>query len=328
MASCKKRAADAADAVDATIAAFGDQKRPRTSARPTFLFCKPNQQVMEVLSRIGRVVIFTDFKTWPNSMPNNIKKLQAAAISASTDGPVVLVGSSFGCRIVAGLLKQQGAAWRNSAVMVSYPLYGDNARSDRVAALREVRPDAALLLHSGSRDEYLDRRGWRGQDVPTGRAALEAVVTCNATYSIVDGVGHSSCGSRRAKDQLQAAIEKLLRDDTAPAVPATAPSAAEAEATRAARLRFFEPRVAAPAAAPVAPATAPAEPASTTPAAPDGEPTPAPPPAAPVAPPSIKKMKETIKRAGLGTADLLERPDVEGRYKEALARLLEVVEQT
>ena len=46
--------------------------------------------------------------------------------------------------------------------MVSYPLYGDNARSDRVAALREVNADAARLFHSGSRDEYLDRRGWRG----------------------------------------------------------------------------------------------------------------------------------------------------------------------
>ena len=78
MSGCKKRAADAAAAADATIAAFGDAKRPRTSSRPTFLFCKPNQQVVEVLSRIGRVVTFTDFKTWPNSMPNNIKKLHAA----------------------------------------------------------------------------------------------------------------------------------------------------------------------------------------------------------------------------------------------------------
>ena len=306
---CKKRAADAAAAADATIAAFGDQKRPRTSARPTFLFCKPNQQVVEVLSRIGRVVTFTDFKTLPNSMPNNIKKLQAAAINASQDGPVVLVGSSFGCRVVAGLLKQRGAAWRNSAVMVSYPLYGDNARSDRVAALREVNPDAALLFHSGSRDEYLDRRGWRGQDVPTGRAALEAVVSCNATYSIVDGVGHSSCGSRRAKDQLQAAIEKLLRDDDD--APAAAPSATDREAERAARLRFFEPRgAAAPAAVP--------------------PPAPAPPtaPAAPAPPPSIKEMKETIRKAGLATADLLERPHVEERYKKALARLAKVVDLT
>jgi pimeloyl-ACP methyl ester carboxylesterase len=311
MSSCKKRAADAAAAADATIAAFGDSKRPRTSSRPTFLFCKPNQQVVEVLSRIGRVCTFTDFKTWPNSMPNNIKKLQAAAINASQDGPVVLVGSSFGCRIVAGLLKTRGAAWRNSAVMVSYPLYGDNARSDRVAALREVNADAALLFHSGSRDEYLDRRGWRGQDVPTGRAALEAVVSCNATYSIVDGVGHSSCGSRRAKDQLQAAIEKLLRDDdAAPAAPA-APSATDREAERAARLRFFEPRgAAAPSAAP-APATAP-------PMA----------PAAPAPPPSIKEMKETIRKAGLATADLLERPHVEERYKKALARLAKVVDLT
>ena len=305
MSGCKKRAADAAAAADATIAAFGDAKRPRTSSRPTFLFCKPNQQVVEVLSRIGRVVTFTDFKTWPNSMPNNIQKLQAAAINASQDGPVVLVGSSFGCRVVAGLLKQRGAAWRNSAVMVSYPLYGDNARSDRVAALREVNADAKLLLHSGSRDEYLDRRGWRGQDVPTGRAALEAVVSCNATYSILDGVGHSSCGSRRAKDQLQAAIEKLLRDDdAAPAAPA--PSAADREAERAARLRFFEPRASAAAPAP-APAAA---------------------PAAPTEPPSIKEMKETIRKAGLATADLLERPHVEERYKKALARLAKVVDLT
>ena len=311
MSGCKKRAADAAAAADATIAAFGDAKRPRTSSRPTFLFCKPNQQVVEVLSRIGRVVTFTDFKTWPNSMPSNIKKLQAAAINASTDGPVVLVGSSFGCRVVAGLLKQRGAAWRNSAVMVSYPLYGDNARSDRVAALREVNADAKLLFHSGSRDEYLDRRGWRGQDVPTGRAALEAVVSCNATYSIVDGVGHSSCGSRRAKDQLQAAIEKLLRDDDNAAPAAPAPSATDREAERAARLRFFEPRgAAAPAAAP-APATAP-------PMA----------PAAPAPPPSIKEMKETIRKAGLATADLLERPHVEERYKKALARLAKVVDLT
>jgi len=307
---CKKRAADAAAEADATIAAFGDAKRPRTSSRPTFLFCKPNQQVVEVLSRLGRVVTFSDFKTWPNSMPNNIKKLQAAAINASQDGPVVLVGSSFGCRVVAGLLKTRGAAWRNSAVMVSYPLYGDNARSDRVAALREVNADAKLLFHSGSRDEYLDRRGWRGQDVPTGRAALEAVVSCNATYSIVDGVGHSSCGSRRAKDQLQAAIEKLLRDDdAAPAAPA--PSATDREAERAARLRFFEPRGAA------APAAAPA-------------PAPAPPmaPAAPAPPPSIKEMKETIRKSGLATADLLERPHVEERYKKALARLAKVVDLT
>jgi hypothetical protein len=313
MFTCKKRAADAVAEADATIAAFGDSKRPRTSSRPTFLFCKPNQQVVEVLSRIGRVVTFTDFKTWPNSMPNNIKKLQAAAINASQDGPVVLVGSSFGCRIVAGLLKTRGAAWRNSAVMVSYPLYGDNARSDRVAALREVNADAALLFHSGSRDEYLDRRGWRGQDVPTGRAALEAVVSCNATYSIVDGVGHSSCGSRRAKDQLQAAIVKLLADDdAAPAAPAAAPSAAAREAERAARLRFFEPRGAA-ASTPAPPAPVPALPTA---------------PAAPAPPPSIKEMKETIRKAGLATADLLERPHVEERYKKALARLAKVVDLT
>ena len=38
---------------------------------------------------------------------------------------------------------------------------------------------------------------------------------------------------------------------------------------------------------------------------------------------SIKQMKETIKEAGLSTADLLERPHVQARYTEAVARLAE-----
>ena len=45
-------------------------------------------------------------------------------------------------------------------------------------------------------------------------------------------------------------------------------------------------------------------------------------------PPSIKEMKETIRKAGLATADLLERPHVEERYKKALARLAKVVDLT
>ena len=44
--------------------------------------------------------------------------------------------------------------------------------------------------------------------------------------------------------------------------------------------------------------------------------------------PSIKEMKATITRAGLSTADLLERADVEERYKKALARLAKVVDLT
>lgn len=45
--------------------------------------------------------------------------------------------------------------------------------------------------------------------------------------------------------------------------------------------------------------------------------------ALPAASKSIKVMKETIRAAGLGVADLVERSDVEARYKQALARLEE-----
>ena len=38
---------------------------------------------------------------------------------------------------------------------------------------------------------------------------------------------------------------------------------------------------------------------------------------------SVKTMKETIRRAGLSTADMLEKRDIEARYKQALERLEE-----
>ena len=38
---------------------------------------------------------------------------------------------------------------------------------------------------------------------------------------------------------------------------------------------------------------------------------------------SIKQMKESIREAGLPTADLLERADIDARYAEAVARLAE-----
>ena len=37
--------------------------------------------------------------------------------------------------------------------------------------------------------------------------------------------------------------------------------------------------------------------------------------------PSVKKMKATIRKAGFGVADLVEKSDVVKRYQEALARL-------
>ena len=42
---------------------------------------------------------------------------------------------------------------------------------------------------------------------------------------------------------------------------------------------------------------------------------------------SIKEMKQAIREAGLGVADLLEKSDVEARYAEALARLAERAER-
>ena len=152
-------------------------------------------------------------------MPNNITKLEAAAIKASEHGPVVLVGTSFGCRVVAGLLAKRGAAWADRAILVSYPLYGDCAKApERVSAMTRVHAGAQLLFHSGSKDEFLDRSGWRGAGAPTGAAALKAVLAESGaapTYSIVDGARHSSCSSKKAKEQFRASVAAFLSEPAA-----------------------------------------------------------------------------------------------------------------
>ena len=205
-----------------------DEKRQK-KGRTTFLYVKPARDVVEVLSSLGSVVTFTEFKTWPKSMPSNVAKVEAAAAAAATEGPVVLVGNSFGCRIVAGVLAKRGEAWSDKAVMVSYPLYGEKPQPERAAILQGVHGGAKLLFHSGSRDEYLDRSSWRGAAAPTGVAALEAVLSESiskpeATFSVVDGAKHSACGSRAAKAQLRSALVAFLAERS------EAPAAEKAEA--------------------------------------------------------------------------------------------------
>ena len=241
---CAKRAADAVADARGTIAA-APPKRLKTGPT-TFLYVKPSRDVVEVLETMGTVVTFTEFKTWPNSMPNNITKLEAAAIKASEHGPVVLVGTSFGCRVVAGLLAKRGAAWADKAILVSYPLYGDSAKApERVSALTRVHVGTKLLFHSGSKDEFLDRSGWRGAGAPTGAAALKAVLAESGavpTYSIVDGARHGSCSSKKAKEQFRASVAVFLSEPAAPDAAAPAAPPVDVDAVREARLaRFDEP---------------------------------------------------------------------------------------
>ena len=43
--------------------------------------------------------------------------------------------------------------------------------------------------------------------------------------------------------------------------------------------------------------------------------------------PSIKDMKATIRKAGFGVADLVEKSEVEARYREAVVRLADIAKQ-
>lgn len=124
--------------------------------------------------------------TYASNMPKNVALLERVYVEAAETGKdVVLVGSSFGCRVVCAFLAKSSAV--RGALLVSYPLYGPSSPrtpdDDRALSLWRLPPDTRLLFISGEKDEFLDRTkggtAWRSLDAPTGVPALRSVL-CRA----------------------------------------------------------------------------------------------------------------------------------------------------
>lgn len=116
--------------------------------------------------------------TYASDMPENVALLERVYAQAAESGNVVLVGSSFGCRVVCAFLARSSV---RGAILVSYPLYGPSSHDDRAPLLWSLPPHVRLLFISGEKDDFLFRTkggtAWRSPDAPTGIAALRSVLS-------------------------------------------------------------------------------------------------------------------------------------------------------
>ena len=239
----RERATEAAFEVAQTTQ--GPIKRHRLLHPTTFVIAGGSSgegfcyELKEALSRLGHA---TEVAKWNGHyeahMNANVATLEKCANDAakvSEDASVLLVGCSFGCRVVAECLARRGDAKRaakakalhpnvivDGAVFVSYPLYGPaaprDAKGDRALVLAKLPERSKLLFVSGEKDEFLDRTSggtaWRKEHMPRGVAALRAVAAdlpCAEGITVVgiENTGHAALKAGRKK--VEPAKELMLR---------------------------------------------------------------------------------------------------------------------
>lgn len=205
-----------------------DDAKKQARVRPTFVVAPGASGgdcalLSAALGTLGRTCTIAGGKwagNFPSQMGANVALVEAAASRAAADAPdapVVLVGHSFGCRVVAALLVKHAAARDlpanvvlDGAVLESYPLYGDSPpkpTTDRAAAARALPAEAKVLFLSGANDPFLNRTNkWRDATAPIGAAALDAVLAdapcrANCTVVAIDGAGHNALKASKAKQE-------------------------------------------------------------------------------------------------------------------------------
>jgi len=224
-----------------TDAGADGSKKQAKKPRPVFVVAPGAgggdcAQLTSALATMGRCVPIGHGGRWmgnsPKNLDANVELVEAAAQKAADvadAGPVILVGHSFGCRVVAELLARQAADKTlpdavvvGGAILESYPLYGPKPPTegtDRAAQIAALPSGSKVLFVSGSKDEFLDRStgkdAWRGADDATGPAALEAVVaeaSCAATFEFVQGAKHNAFSApKSSQDSSRRAIIAAIK---------------------------------------------------------------------------------------------------------------------
>ena len=194
--------------------------------RPTFVVCPGAgggdcAALTQALATFGKTTTIANGKwagNFPSQMGANVQLVVDAARRAAADGaPVILVGHSFGCRVVAELLTSEAVpkpsgvqrlpsnVITSGAVLESFPLYGPSPpkpSTDREVSIRNLPSQSKILFLSGAKDEFLDRsKQWRSGQ-PVGEAALRAVLQqsqCDATVVMVDSARHAAFKVAKAK---------------------------------------------------------------------------------------------------------------------------------
>lgn len=149
--------------------------------------------LVEVLSGLGKTVAV---KKWvgnfPSQMKQNVELLKTTARDAAKNGEVVLVGHSFGCRVIVALLEEESYP----TVLESYPLFGPskpkNKGTDRVLPLKTLKGRVLFLV--GDNDPFY-HRDWLDKDAPRGPDALRAVLdecpAVDASLVVIENAGHN-----------------------------------------------------------------------------------------------------------------------------------------
>ena len=149
--------------------------------RPTFVVCPGAgggdcAALTQALATFGKTTTIANGKwagNFPSQMGANVQLVVDAARRAAADGaPVILVGHSFGCRVVAELLTSEAIpkpsgvqrlpanVITSGAVLESFPLYGPSPpkpSTDREVSIRNLPSGSKILFLSGAKDEFLDR---------------------------------------------------------------------------------------------------------------------------------------------------------------------------
>lgn len=145
----------------------------------------------------------------PNS---NAAKVEALVDSIPAGAIVVLVGHSYGNRVLVEFIRkhmtsagQCGAAARRGALLLGYPLHATRGNTDRVTPLQTLPADAPpLTFVSGRRDEFIKK-----SEEVLRRAIAGMACRANVTIAFTDGGHGVHDGTSAALEAVRAHLARM-----------------------------------------------------------------------------------------------------------------------
>ncbi|KAJ3301879.1 hypothetical protein HDV03_000246 [Kappamyces sp. JEL0829] len=166
-----------------------------------------------VLAKVGSECVMLTAK-WNTAKAASQSNLDQVLAVLPASGPVVLLASSFGCRVVCELLSK-GLVSPDKVIFCGFPLYGPKQNSERVDQLQQLASlSVPLRFISGSLDEflhrpYLDKKGMEAlSDIlePFDAALVSIKVIENGSHSVPDAKGkqsHKALQSQKALEWIE-----------------------------------------------------------------------------------------------------------------------------
>ena len=223
------------------------RKASNAPTKAVFIICpgassKLPTELKDALKPLGLTRVLPKWKgIMPSHVDANINlvlELCRTTADELPDRKIVLVGHSFGTRVIVTLLTKirdgqlaesiPDSLQLDRAILESYPLYGPSKpkpTTDRAVTLETAPDNLRCLFFSGEKDEFLDRRkNWRNDaNDNIGGAALKEVVARMpssdlCTVVLVPEGKHNALKVSKSNQQIvtkrfQNAVKDLLGDE-------------------------------------------------------------------------------------------------------------------